>query len=309
MMRDLYDMFQKFYCLRPVIAMIEDGIQTRSHQKKGIRKLESIASNNTADFKPILLVDDNPVNQKVGVALLENMGFQVKVAGNGHEAVEAISKEKFSVILMDCQMPVMDGFEASATIRKLEALSGSYTPIIAVTALAMAGDRDRCIAVGMDDYVSKPMDISLLKLKLNHWLNSEVVYQSQKLARKTMLADSEAVSVPPIDLAELEDFYSEEQLDDLLEFFLKHTDDMVTRVQFFMKERSAKAIAGLAHEIRSACASVGAKQLARVCLYLEQSAGQQDWKEAEDSFRQLQLAFNTLKSFIRSNTTSRQLSA
>ena len=252
-------------------------------------------------FKPILLVDDNPVNQKAGEAILKNLGFTVRIAKNGQEALETFSKEKFSVILMDCQMPVMDGFQASTAIRKLESLSGAYTPIIAVTALTMSGDRERCISVGMDDYLSKPIDMRLLKLKLNHWLNAEVVYQSQKLSRKVMFADAEVdpSKKDPIDLAELQDFYTSDQLNDLLGLFKTHTEDMINRILFFVKEKNSKSVAGLAHEMRSSCASVGAKQLARACLILEQSASQEDWFEADDAAKMLQRSFNYLDSFLQ----------
>lgn len=261
-------------------------------------------------FKPILLVDDNPVNQKAGEAILKNLGFTVCIAKNGQDALEAFSKQKFSVILMDCQMPVMDGFQASTAIRKLEALSGSYTPIIAVTALTMSGDRERCIAVGMDDYLSKPIDMGLLKLKLNHWLNAEVVYQSQKLSRKIMFADadSDPSKKDPIDLGELQDFYTSSQLDDLLGVFKTHSADMINRIQFFVKEKNSKSVAGLAHEMRSSCASIGAKQLARTCLILEQSAAQEDWIEANDALKMLQQSFVYLDSFLQNALADKKFS-
>src|SRR5580658_7024559 len=94
----------------------------------------------------ILLVEDNLFNQKAEMILLELLGLTADIASNGKEAVACVSRNKYSLILMDCHMPEMDGFEATVAIRKLESMSGSYTPIIAVTALAMSGDRERCIA-------------------------------------------------------------------------------------------------------------------------------------------------------------------
>ncbi len=102
---------------------------------------------------PILIVEDNFLNQKVAMVLIQRLGLKAKLVSNGKEAVDAVSTQKFSLILMDCHMPIMDGFEATVAIRKLESLTDSYTPIIAVTALAMGGDRERCIAAGMDDYI------------------------------------------------------------------------------------------------------------------------------------------------------------
>jgi CheY-like chemotaxis protein len=110
----------------------------------------------------VLLVEDNAVNQLVAQALLERRGFGVVVAGNGREGVEAFQRERFDVVLMDIQMPEMDGFEALAAIRALEAPTGRRTPIVALTAHAMKEDRERCLAAGMDDYLSKPLDASRL---------------------------------------------------------------------------------------------------------------------------------------------------
>ncbi|WP_439631769.1 response regulator [Gemmata sp.] len=105
----------------------------------------------------VLLVEDNPINQRVAVRMLEGFGHSVAVAGHGGEAVAAVGREPFDVVLMDVQMPVMDGFEATRLIRAGEAAAERRTPIVAMTAHAMTGDRDRCLAAGMDDYLSKPV--------------------------------------------------------------------------------------------------------------------------------------------------------
>jgi CheY-like chemotaxis protein/signal transduction histidine kinase len=118
----------------------------------------------------LLVAEDNPVNQKLIVRLLEKLGLAADVAGNGAEAVEAFSLRPYSIVLMDCQMPEMDGFEATAAIRRHDQQEGTHTPIIAVTAHAMKGDRERCLAAGMDDYVTKPIKPDLLKEVLEHWL-------------------------------------------------------------------------------------------------------------------------------------------
>jgi CheY-like chemotaxis protein/anti-sigma regulatory factor (Ser/Thr protein kinase) len=107
----------------------------------------------------ILLAEDNCVNQRIAVHLLEKQGHQVRVAGNGKEALAALEQEPFDVVLMDVQMPEMDGFEATAAIRAKETATGGHLPIIALTAHAMNGDRERCLAAGMDGYASKPIQI------------------------------------------------------------------------------------------------------------------------------------------------------
>jgi two-component system sensor histidine kinase/response regulator len=129
----------------------------------------------------VLLVEDNPVNQKVAVKMIEKLGYRVNVAANGREAVESLARIPYALVFMDCQMPEMDGFEATRVIRNQEAsiqqTGGKLThlPIIAMTANAMKEDRDRCLAVGMDDFLSKPVASKSLAAILSHWLPLEQV--------------------------------------------------------------------------------------------------------------------------------------
>jgi CheY-like chemotaxis protein len=119
----------------------------------------------------ILLVEDNLVNQKLAAMVLKKLGYSnTQIAGNGQLALEAISKDRYDLVLMDCQMPVMDGFEATRAIRLYESKIDRHTPIIAMTANAMQGDRELCEDAGMDDYLTKPIDQKLLRAALEQWL-------------------------------------------------------------------------------------------------------------------------------------------
>ena len=118
----------------------------------------------------VLVVDDNPVNQKLASRQLVRLGYQVEVASNGRDGIDLLFAQPFDVVLMDCQMPEMDGFEATAEIRRREAAAGRRTPVIALTANAMSGDRDRCLAAGMDDYLAKPTTLEGLAAVLERWL-------------------------------------------------------------------------------------------------------------------------------------------
>ena len=110
----------------------------------------------------ILLAEDNPVNQKLASRLLNKHGHVVVVAGNGIEALAAMERQRFDLVLMDIQMPEMGGFEATAQIRARERKTGGRIPIIAFTAHALDGDRERCLELGMDDYITKPVQPTLL---------------------------------------------------------------------------------------------------------------------------------------------------
>jgi CheY-like chemotaxis protein len=116
-----------------------------------------------------LVVEDNVINQKVAVRLLEKLGCRVDVAANGLEAVKLLGELAYDVVFMDCQMPEMDGFEATRAIRRREASSGHHVPIIAMTANALQGDAEHCLAAGMDDYLSKPVSFEALATAARKW--------------------------------------------------------------------------------------------------------------------------------------------
>jgi CheY-like chemotaxis protein len=118
----------------------------------------------------ILVVDDNAGNQYSTKAVLDRLGYLALVVQNGEQALEAYAADEFDLILMDCRMPVMDGYEATSAIRQLEEFTGRHIPIIGITAYALEGDREKCLAVGMDDYITKPLSLDAFKAMLMRWL-------------------------------------------------------------------------------------------------------------------------------------------
>jgi CheY-like chemotaxis protein len=128
----------------------------------------------------VLVAEDNVVNQRIAVRMLEKLGCRVDAVANGYEAVEALQRMTYDGIFMDCHMPEMDGYQATAAIRAHEAVYGGHVPIIAMTANAMQGDREHCLEAGMDDYVSKPVRSEVLAAVVQKWFLSSVAESEQK---------------------------------------------------------------------------------------------------------------------------------
>ena len=122
----------------------------------------------SGDGQAVLLVEDNPVNQTVIEAMLRSLGYQVSLVGDGQQAVQSCAQQDYAAILMDCRLPLMDGYEATRQIRQLE--HGSRVPIIALTANALQGDREACLQAGMNDYLAKPFKRADLQRILLRWL-------------------------------------------------------------------------------------------------------------------------------------------
>ena len=158
--RDLTD------CLMMVLGV---RAETWSMRSQPIVTRQALQSQRSRDSHRILVAEDNVVNQKVACRILEKLGYRVDVAADGEAAFRAWSSSRYDLILMDCQMPIMDGYECTHKIRAREG-AGEHIPIIALTAHAMKGADNKCLSAGMDDYMSKPIDRDQLKLMLLQWL-------------------------------------------------------------------------------------------------------------------------------------------
>jgi two-component system sensor histidine kinase/response regulator len=197
----------------------------------------------------ILLVEDNEVNRRITLRQLENLGYHAECAANGSEAYERTANEHFDLILMDCQMPVMDGFEATRAIRKREGRTGTHVAIVAMTANALTGDREACFGAGMDDYISKPVAMNELKSTLDRWLDVP--------RREEILDMARLCEILGDDPAETTAF---------LASVLPNMSQLCARIE---SERDLGVLSELTHELKGAAGNVGARELTAAALSLE----------------------------------------
>jgi CheY-like chemotaxis protein/HPt (histidine-containing phosphotransfer) domain-containing protein len=248
----------------------------------------------------ILVAEDNVVNQKVARRMLEKLGCRVDVVANGLEAVEAVLRCTYEGIFMDCQMPDMDGYEATAAIRRREAQREVHIPIIAMTAHAMQGDREQCLAAGMDDYVSKPVTADALLAVLRQWV------QPARTQGVSVDPPPELRASPPVPLqtlppaldaeafAALKELYQDANPRALREILTQFIQDASTRVDTLRVAATtddARGLALAAHGLKSSSAGVGALGMATLCQELEQRGRAGISLDALDVIEQLAAEF------------------
>ena len=235
----------------------------------------------------VLLVEDNPINQGVAKAMLGKMGLQVTVADDGAQGVDWVRQQDFDLVLMDCQMPVMDGFEATSAIRGLLEGRGLALPIVALTANAMTGDEQACLDAGMNGFLSKPYTQAALRSALVPWLELAPATANQggeqphvpvEPSRKAGARGDDtgpAINDEAIQaLRELEEPGSNELVTQLVSSFLASADGQLARLGEAMAEGQPKALGQIAHTLKSSAANLGAQALAACYRELEQCGRQ-----------------------------------
>jgi PAS domain S-box-containing protein len=210
----------------------------------------------------ILLAEDNPVNQRVATAMLEHLGYQVDLVTDGAQAVKAALQTPYAAVLMDCQMPILDGYEATGEIRRLQGVS-RHTPIIAVTASAMKSDQQRCLAAGMDDYLPKPLTLKALAAVMSRWVPGEA--DAAVLDRPALNAEVVArlggLGNPGEDL-----------MGELGTLFLTDAATRIVELREAVAGDDACGVRESAHTLRGSSANLGATDLAGSCATMEKNA-------------------------------------
>lgn len=260
-----------------------------------IKDEKSNTTSDAVDFgnAHILVVDDHPVNLMFARKLLKKIGIErIQLADNGQEAFEYTQVAMYDAILMDCQMPGMDGFQTTEAIRKMHRGNALHTPIIAVTANAMKGDREKCLEAGMDDYLSKPIDPNSLIQTLQKWIQTtpkEEITQDDFIASVDDFAVAEETPEPPeisgnppVDLPALRDLFGDDPEDEkmLFDLFFSTADEALNNLQQAITENDNEKWRKAAHKIKGSAANMRAENLAAICTQAESdSDATQDQKD------------------------------
>jgi len=236
--------------------------------------------------KHVLVAEDNETNQEVAVGMLQKTGCKITLVGNGKDAVEAVSKNSYDLIFMDCQMPVMDGYQATRAIRRLEEKEGlaKYTPVIALTANVLEGDREKCLSSGMDDYISKPFKQDTILKILERWFKKDLTEPVKDVLATESKGQQITEKEPEIINKQIESILDKDVLNALRDLQLPDKPDILKRVitayisssDLLIIELKAagkvcdhEAIQQAAHSLKSSSASVGAVKLSEMCKKLE----------------------------------------
>jgi two-component system sensor histidine kinase/response regulator len=271
----------------PVIPARSDSSATRT-----VKALTNFAGGN------ILLVEDNPVNREVATQMLITMQCQVHQVTNGKEATEIVRKTHFDLILMDCEMPVMDGYEATGAIRAWECDvdKDHHIPIIALTAHALPEDRRRCLAAGMDDYLSKPFSMEELRALLIHWLSvTDLPFAMPddppiESALNETTDGRETVSVQVLEMISALDPKNGKALTNrVIGVYQDNSSELIESIANALDEGDANKIRTAAHALKSSSGNVGAERLVGMCREIEFAAREKEMSEMTERLSAIRL--------------------
>ena len=243
----------------------------------------------------ILIAEDNLVNQTIARLQLERLGYHTDVVGNGRLAIEALKQKRYALILMDCQMPEMDGYAATAEIRRNEQ-TGTHIPIVAVTAHAMQGAREKCLAAGMDDYLSKPFKQEDLAAVIKRWFDVEAAVAGD--VRITVPAGgtdkNELFQGVKTRLDALEPEIGGEMINVIIALFIEDASARLENLQKAIEEKNISEVEREAHSLKGSCANVGATSIAELCSRIETEAESGELTDSINLLNKIVVSFPVL---------------
>jgi len=242
----------------------------------------------------ILIVDDIPVNQKLLRLQLKRLGFECDAANNGDAAQKAVANGDFALVLMDLDMPIMDGFESTAAIRKNEQGLGKRIPIVAMTSYDRQEDRDRCLAAGMDDFLSKGATQKQL-----HEVVERCMQAASKESVKTPITPPEPPKETGLDIESLQKQFDKEEVQDVSRLFLSAVNTFIDCIQLGIEEKDAGAVTHFAHSVKGPCAALGIDEMTRLTSEIMSDAEAGNWTQVRVKYMKLKSSFGEVRDQLR----------
>lgn len=259
----------------------------------------------SVQHKPILIVDDLAVNQKLLQLDLETLGFDTEVAANGQEAAEKILAKDYLVVFMDCDMPIMNGYESTAVVRDAEKSQGKHTPIVAMTAYDRHGDQERCYAIGMDHYLTKGVGTAEIEAVVNLCIKGELngtkrfgILRAKPPAPVPALNLADDADVPVINIQVLVETYGKSEADDIINMFFSTGSSILDLLAAAIDEHNSPAVNHLAYSLKGPCASLCLQQVVRVTVDIASYAALGRWSEAQEAFLILKKLYGKLETQV-----------
>ena len=248
-----------------------------------------------------MIAEDNLINQTLAAVQLRTLGYSSDVAANGREALATLFRAAYDIVLMDCQMPEMDGYAATREIRRREG-PDRHTVIIAMTANSMEGDRDKCLAAGMDDYLTKPVKMEDLRQALSRWQPARTVPPAAPVENEPPARSvPDAVLDPSViaSLKALQDQSAPDLMQNLIGLFLNDTPARLQAVRSAVEQQQAVSLARLAHALKGASANLGVRNMARTCAELEELCRADAFRDAPGLVARLEAEFDQVRVLLR----------
>ncbi len=247
----------------------------------------------------ILVVEDNVVNQKVALLQLRELGYAAHAVSNGREALEAVARTEYTLILMDCQMPEMDGLQATKAIRKMETKAGKHSLIVAMTANAMSSDRLDCLAAGMDDYMSKPVNQKKLQEVLLRWLPASKRAAVDKTIDTDNLSENASMTEKAIEIEALFATYDNKVGKEILQSFQIDAERLLKNMALAVEQKDIFALKHNIHQLKGSSATVYATELAKLSRAFEEATESTNdvynWTLLNEHFNAIQSACKRTK--------------
>jgi two-component system sensor histidine kinase/response regulator len=250
-----------------------------------------------------LLAEDHSINQQVIMRILAKIGLKAEVVTNGIEVLAAIKKNTYDLILMDCQMPEMDGYTAAEEIRKMEELQHAHypIPIVAITAHALKNDREKCIMSGMNDYVAKPIKIKTLKSVLELWLLGKT--SKTKVDPTAEVTETEHNIPVLLDMNRIHEIFDHDvpSIREFLHNFIDSTDILLNEILNAVTAKNSKLAKELFHRLKGSAGNSGIMQLHMLCMKAEESISKSDWHSVSQHYKEILDTFKKLQNEINEN--------